>query len=192
MNERIRVREVRLIDEEGAQAGVVPTSQALDRAREAGLDLIEVAPNAAPPVCRIMDYGKYKYQQQKREKESRKKHRQSQLRMITVRSPRISAHDFETKLKSVRRFLEQGDKVRVTVRFRYRELAHPEFGHRVLDQFAERTQDVGSVERAPFREGRHLNMMLTAKPTAARKAESQTRETPPQEAEAQAQSAGES
>jgi len=191
VNERIRVREVRLIDEEGAQAGVVPTSEALGRAREAGLDLIEVAPNATPPVCRIMDYGKYKYQQQKREKESRKKHRQSQLRMIKVR-PHVDTHDFETKLKSVRKFLEQGDKVRVTVFFRYRELSHPEFGQRVLQQFVQRTEDVGSVERPPAREGRQLSMVLIPKPgAAAKKAASEPREKPPKAA-AEAQPAGES
>lgn len=189
MNERIRVREVRLIDENGAQAGVVPIAEALNRARAAGLDLIEVAPNATPPVCRIMDYGKYKYQQQKREKESRKKHRQSELRMIKVR-PRIDPHDFETKLKAVRKFVEQGDKVRLTVFFRYRELAHPEFGQRVLDQFVERTGDVALVERGAMREGRQLSMVLTAKPGAVKKPAAAPSEEPQAAAAARADAEG--
>jgi len=185
VNERIRVREVRLIDENGAQAGVVPIADALSRARAAGEDLIEVAPNVNPPVCRIMDYGKYKYQQQKRDKEGRKKHRASQLRMITVRSPRIDPHDFETKLKSVRKFLEDGDKVRISLRFRYRELSHPEFGQRVMDQFAERCLDVALVERPAQREGRILTMVLVPKPGAVvKKPAPEEREPTQPEAEA--------
>ena len=143
INERIRVREVRLIDEEGRQAGIVPTRDALMRSKEVGLDLIEVAPTAVPPVCRIMDYGKFKYEQAKRERDASKRSAQTELRMIRVR-PNIDEHDFDVKLKNARKFLEDGDKTRIFVVFRSREFTHPEFGRTLLAKFQEGLANAGT------------------------------------------------
>lgn len=165
VNERIRVRDVRLIDEEGHQAGVVPTREALDRAKGLGLDLIEVSPNAVPPVCRIMDYGKFKYEQAKRDKEAHKKSKQSELCLIRVR-PNIDEHDIEVKLKRSRDFLEDGDKVRIFVVFRSREFTHPEFGRKLLTQFMESLADIANVEKTIGMEGRQMTMVLAPKPKA--------------------------
>lgn len=162
INERIRVPEVRLIDENGIQVGVVPTRQALANAHERGLDLIEVAPTAKPPVCRIMDYGKYRYQQEKRDREARKKHKQSELRSVRFR-PMIGDHDFDTKLKLVKRLLAEGDKVRANLIFRARELPHPELGRKVMQKLAEGVADLAQVERPPSLEGRMMSMILTPK-----------------------------
>jgi len=171
INERIRAREVRLIDANGAQVGIVQTRDALQMAKDAGLDLIEVAPNAVPPVCRIMDYGKFKYEQAKREKEAQKKSKQSELRMIRVR-PNIDEHDFQTKMKHARDFLEDGDKVRIFVVFRSREFTHPEIGRNLLIKFMEGLADVSVVEKAPSMEGRQMTLMLApkAKPAPAKPA----------------------
>jgi translation initiation factor IF-3 len=163
VNERIRAREVRLIDAEGKQAGVVQFRDALQMAKDAGLDLIEVAPNANPPVCRIMDFGKFKYEQAKREKEAQKKSKQSELCLIRVR-PNIDDHDFIVKLKHARRFLEEGDKVRVIVVFKSREITHPEFGRALLQRFVEGVTDVAIIEKAPSMEGRQMTLMLAPKP----------------------------
>lgn len=154
--------QVRLIDDNGVQVGIVPTQQALATARGRSLDLIEVAPNANPPVCRIMDYGKYKYLQQKREKEARKRHKQAELRMVKFR-PLIGDHDFEVKLKLVKRLLGDGDKVRVNVTFRMREMPHPELGRQVLRRVTEAVSGVAQVERAPITEGRIMSMVLSPK-----------------------------
>jgi len=166
VNERIRVREVRLIDEEGHQAGIVQTRDALQRARDNGMDLIEVAPNAVPPVCRIMDYGKFKYEQAKREKEAHKKSKQAELALIRVR-PNIDDHDLNVKLKNARRFLEEGDKVRVFVVFRSREFTHPEFGRKLLGRFVEELAEVANVEKSIGMEGRQMTLVLVPKPKAA-------------------------
>jgi len=169
VNERIRVREVRLIDEEGHQAGVVQTRDALQRAKDNGLDLIEVSPTAVPPVCRIMDYGKFKYEQAKREKDAHKKSKQAELALIRLR-PNIDEHDLLVKMKNSRRFLEDGDKVRVFVVFRSREFTHPEFGHSLLSKFIENLSDIANVEKSPGMEGRQMTLMLAPKPKVVTKA----------------------
>jgi translation initiation factor IF-3 len=163
VNERIRVRDVRLIDEEGHQAGIVATRDALQRARDAGMDLIEVAPNAVPPVCRIMDYGKFKYEQAKREKDAHKRSKQAELALIRVR-PNIDDHDFEVKLKNAHRFLEDGDKVRIFVVFRSREFTHPEFGRNLLTRFSAGLTDIGIVEKPISMEGRQMTLIMAPKP----------------------------
>ena len=161
INERIRVREIRVIDDVGGQLGIMTPREALDMARERGLDLIEVAPNAQPPVCRIMDYGKYKYEQGKREREAAKKQRQSEMKGMTMR-PGTDDHDLDFKIKNIVKFLGEGDKVKVTVRFRSREISHPEFARRSLDKIVEVVQHegVGVVERVPLMEGRQMIMIL--------------------------------
>jgi translation initiation factor IF-3 len=153
---------VRLVDENGVQAGIVATREALQMALAKGLDLIEVAPNANPPVCRIMDFGKFKYAQAKRDRESRKKQKTVEMRAIRIR-PRIDDHDFQVKLKLLRRLLGEGDKVKINLLFRSREMTHPEFGQRVLAKLAEGASDVGQVERAPGLEGRMLTMIIAPK-----------------------------
>jgi translation initiation factor IF-3 len=168
VNERIRVREVRLVDEDGHQAGIVLTRDALDRAKGVGLDLIEVSPTAVPPVCRIMDYGKFKYEQSKREREGQKKSKQVELSAIRIR-PNIDDHDLIVKLRNARRFLEEGDKVRVYVMFRSRELSHPERGRRLLERFVEEFLELANVEKTIGMEGRQMSLVLAAKPKAVEK-----------------------
>lgn len=169
MNERIRAREVRLIDEDGSQEGVLPFREALQFARDRGLDLIEVAPGANPPVCRVMDYGKYKYEQGKREREAQKKQRLTELKGIRMR-PAIDDHDFEFKLRNALKFLQAGHKVKVTVIFRSREFTHPEFARNSLQRMGEAAKEagVGTVEKAPSMEGRTMTMILA--PTGESKA----------------------
>jgi len=162
VNEAIRVPQVRVIDENGAQAGVMLTRDALQMARTKELDLIEVAPSATPPVCRVMDFGKFKYARSKRDRESRKKQKTTEMRMLRIR-PRIDDHDFDVKLKALRRLLEEGDKVKVNLLFRSREMTHPEFGQRVLAKLAEGIGDIAQVERAPGLEGRMLTMIVAPK-----------------------------
>lgn len=163
MNERIRAREVRLIGENGEQFGVVPVYEALRIANERNLDLVEVAPTAAPPVCRLMDYGKFKFEQDKKERESRKNQKVALLKEIRM-GPATDEHDLETKAKQIAKFVHEGDKVKVTVRFRGRQMAHPQLGRQVLDQIVAKLQGVAAVERAPLVEGRMMSMILT--PTA--------------------------
>lgn len=162
MNDRIRVRDVRLIDEDGHQAGIVLTRDALQRAKDAGLDLIEVSPNANPPVCRIMDYGKFKYEQAKRDKEAHKRVKQSELALIRLR-PNIDDHDFEFKLKNTRKFIGEGDKVRIFVIFRSREFSHPEFGRNLLQKFIDGTVDIANVEKTIGMEGRQMSLVIAPK-----------------------------
>ncbi len=159
MNERIRVPEVRLIGEEGEQVGIVPTETALARAREAGLDLVEVAPQARPPVCRLMDYGKYKYEQRKKQQKARERQHKIRIKGIRLR-PKTDEHDFQVKLDRARRFLEQGNKVQVTLLFRGREMAHLDLGRNLLMRFAAELSEVSSVERAPKMEGRRMTLLL--------------------------------
>jgi len=159
VNERIRIREVRLVDEYGQQVGVVPTAHALEMARERGLDLVEVAPNAIPPVCRLMDYGKYRYEQSRKERESRKHQTTVELKEVRIR-PKIDDHDLETKGRHAAKFLDAGDKVKVSVLFRGREMAHPEIGRGLLDQLIELLRSHGSVEQMPKIEGRTMTMIL--------------------------------
>jgi translation initiation factor IF-3 len=159
MNERIRVPEVRLIGEEGEQIGVVPTDRAREMAREAGIDLVEVAANARPPVCRLMDYGKYKYEQRKKQQKAKEKQHKIRIKGIRLR-PKTDQHDFETKLGHARRFLEQGNKVQVTLLFRGREMAHIDLGRTLLRRFADELSELCTVERFPKLEGRRMTMLL--------------------------------
>ena len=163
MNERIRAREIRVIDDDGGQLGIMTPREALMIARERGIDLIEVAPQAQPPVCKIMDYGKFKYEQAKKEKESAKKHKQSELKDIRL-DPRygtLSEHDLMTKVNHARKFLEDGDKVKVTFRFIGGQIRHPEVGRQQLETFMQKVADVAAVEKPPTMEGRAMSLTLT-------------------------------
>lgn len=162
VNERIRANTVRLISSDGEQIGIVGIQDAMEAARKEGLDLVEVAPNADPPVCRIMDYGKYKYQASKKTQEGKKKGKAYQLKEVRMR-PRTEEHDLGFKLKSLRKFLEKKDRVKVTVLFRGRELAYIDSGVELLNRVAEEVEDVGSVEQPPTREGWRLTMVLVPK-----------------------------
>ncbi|MDQ3692478.1 MAG: translation initiation factor IF-3 [Chloroflexota bacterium] len=148
-----------MIDEEGTQVGVIPTFDALQMARERGLDLVEVAPNAMPPVCRLMDYGKFRYEQSRKERESRKNQHVIELKEVRIR-PKIDDHDLETKGRQAGKFLDGGDKVKLTVLFRGREMAHPDIGRGLLDQLAEQLRPHGTVEAQPRMEGRTMTMFL--------------------------------
>jgi translation initiation factor IF-3 len=148
------------VGERGEQLGIMPLSQALDTARKHDLDLVEVAPTAVPPVCRLLDYGKYKYEQAKKERELRRSQRVSVLREVRLR-PKIDNHDFESKARSVKKLLEKGDKVKVTVRFRGREITHPELGWRLLQRMTELLQGVAAIARQPVIEGRSLAVILS-------------------------------
>ncbi|HHX75267.1 MAG TPA: translation initiation factor IF-3 [Firmicutes bacterium] len=162
VNEQIRAREVRVIDPEGNQLGIMSVREALQKAAERNLDLVAVSLNAKPPVCRIMDVGKYKFEQSKREKEARRNQKQITVKEVKVR-PNIEEHDYQVKLRNARRFLTGGDKVKATVMFRGREITHPQLGQKLLDRMAADVADVGSVERAPKVEGRNMVMILTPK-----------------------------
>lgn len=159
LNERIRAREVRLIDSNGDQLGVKSRTEALEIAQTRNLDLVLVAPNAKPPVCRIMDYGKFRYEQQKKDKEARKNQKVINLKEVRF-TPGIGDHDFNTKLRNARKFLENGDKVKAAVRFRGRAITHKELGQEVLDRLAKEVQDIATVESRPKMEGRNMFMML--------------------------------
>lgn len=159
INDRIRAREVRLVGPDGAQIGITPLAQALDMARELELDLVEVADKANPPVCRIMDYGKYKYEAAQRAKESRRKSTNVVVKEMKYR-PKIGAGDFGTKTKKVAEFLAEGHKVKITIMFRGREMQHPELGRRILDQVAEAVAEQGKVEIYPRLDGRNMTMVL--------------------------------
>lgn len=162
INSQIRVREVRLLDENGEQQGIVSTAEALEMAKNADLDLVEIAPQANPPVCRILDYGKFKFEQEKKNKESRKRQKLVKLKEIRMQ-PKIEKHDMEFKTKHVREFLEDGFKVKVTVRFRGRELAHTELGRKVLDAILGMLEGAANVDRPPQMEGRFMSMILSPK-----------------------------
>jgi translation initiation factor IF-3 len=159
INERIRVPEVRLIDENGEQVGIIPTADALERAREQDLDLVEVSPTSKPPVCRILDYSKYKYEQEQKAKAARKHQQQVNVREIKLR-PKIAQHDYETKRGHVERFLRQQDKVKVTIMFRGREQTHPERGRMLLDRLLQDVSELATVEQEPLQEGRNMTMLL--------------------------------
>ena len=159
INERIRVPEVRLIDDEGQQIGVMKTPDALAFAQERELDLVEVAPEARPPVCRVLDYSKYKYEQAQKIKQARKHQQQITVREIKFR-PKIAEHDYDTKKHHVERFLRHKDKVKVTIMFRGREVTHPERGTAILDRLAEELSELGVVEQRPMQEGRNMTMMM--------------------------------
>ena len=159
INERIRIKEVRLIDEEGEQVGVIATDKALEMARERDLDLVEVAPDARPPVARLLDYSKYKYEQEQKAKAARKHQQQVNVREIKLR-PKIADHDYETKKGHVERFLRQKDKVKVTIMFRGREQAHPERGRALLQRLYDDIAEIATIESEPQQEGRNMHMMV--------------------------------
>jgi translation initiation factor IF-3 len=162
INEMIRVREVRLIDDEGNQKGIVPTLEALKLAKEKDLDLVEVSPNANPPVCKILDYGKYRFEQEKKLRESKKNQKVLKLKEIRMQ-PKIGPGDLDTKAKHVQEFLDEGDKVKVTIRFRGRELAHTELGYDVLNEVLKRLTSAYVVEKQPAMDGKTMSMTISAK-----------------------------
>jgi translation initiation factor IF-3 len=159
INEKIRVSEVRMIDEMGEQKGIVDTKEALSYARERDLDLVEVSPGSKPPVCRVLDYSKYKYEQEQKAKAARKHQQQINVREIKLR-PRIANHDYETKKGHVERFLRGQDKVKVTIMFRGREMAHPDQGRVLLERLFEDLSDISIIEQPPMQEGRNMTMLL--------------------------------
>ena len=159
VNDRIRAPEIRLIDENGDNVGLVSPSRAMAMAEDAGLDLVEISPNANPPVAKIMDFGKFKYEQQKRESEARKKQKTIEVKEVKFR-PNTDTHDYDVKMRNVYKFLDNGDKVKVTLRFRGREMAHQELGRDLLLRVAEDTKEHGKVENMPKMEGRQMIMMI--------------------------------
>jgi len=158
-NREIRARDVQLIDSEGKNLGAVPLPEALAMAEAAGLDLVEIAPNSAPPVCKILDYGRFRFAEQKKAAEARKKQKIVEVKEIKLR-PGIDDHDYEVKMKSVRRFFEEGDKVKVTLRFRGREIAHQDIGYRLMTRVKAETATIAKVELEPSMEGRQMVMVL--------------------------------
>ena len=170
INEEIRDREVRLIDENGEQLGVMPTQKALELAEERGLDLAKIQPTAKPPVCKLMDYDKYRYEQSRRERENRKNQRVVAIKEVQL-SATIEENDVLTKAKMAQKFLQGGDKVKVSIRFRGRQITHSEIGMKVMQDFAQRCAEVSSVERRPMMDGRHMIMILAPKAAKASFAE---------------------
>ncbi len=175
LNDEITVRECRLIDFDGNQLGVYPTAQARRVAEEAGYDLVEIAPNANPPVCRIMDYGKFKYDQAIKAKQARKNQSKVEIKEMKFR-PKIDVGDYETKKKHVLRFLEAGNKVKITIMFRGREMAHPEQGLSILERLADDLKDIAVIENQPKMEGRNMHMLIAPLPAAARKKKDATKD----------------
>ncbi|HBT43278.1 MAG TPA: translation initiation factor IF-3 [Rhodospirillaceae bacterium] len=159
INEDIDVAQVRLVDADGEMVGVVSTKEAIEMAGEVGLDLVEVSPNADPPVCKILDYGKFKYEAQKKANEARKKQKVIEVKEIKMR-PGIDEHDYQTKMKAVRKFLDNGDKVKMTIRFRGREMAHQDLGMKVLDRVRVEVDEQAKVEQFPRTEGRLMTMVI--------------------------------
>lgn len=162
INEQIRDREVRLIGEHGEQLGIMSAKDAMKLAREAELDLVKVAPTAKPPVCKIIDYGKYRYEMARKEKEAKKKQKTIEVKEVRL-SPNIDVNDLNTKIAAARKFLEKGNKVKVTLRFRGREMAHMQSSRHILDDFAKELGDVAAIDKAPKVEGRSMTMFLTEK-----------------------------
>ncbi|MDF2233372.1 translation initiation factor IF-3 [Albimonas sp. CAU 1670] len=162
MNDKIRCPEIRLIDHEGENRGVLDPRDAMRMAEDVGLDLVEISPNANPPVCKIMDFGKFKYEQQKKANEARKKQHIIEIKEVKFR-PNIDKHDYDVKMRNVTRFLEDGDKVKVTLRFRGREMAHQDLGRDVLERIAADTLELGKVESMPKMEGRQMIMVIAPK-----------------------------
>jgi len=176
VNERIIAKEVRLVGDKGEQLGIMPLVQARETARKHNLDLVEVAPTSVPPVCRLLDYGKYKYEQAKKEQQARKSQKVSLLREVRLR-PKIGIHDFEAKARTARKLLTDGDKVKVTLMFRGREATHPELGWKVLQRMVESLNDISSLERQPLMEGRRMNIILAPGSTKAKAKEEAKEET---------------
>lgn len=159
INDEIKVKEVRLISEEGEQLGIVPLEEALSKATQASLDLVEISPNADPPVCKIIDYGKYLYQKAKKAKEAKKNQKTVEIKEMKF-GPKIDDHDFSYRMKRILQFLEKGDKVKVTVRFRGREMSHTELGYKIIDKVLAEAESVSTVEKRPKLEGKNLSMVL--------------------------------
>lgn len=159
INREIRAPKVRVVDQDGEQVGIMASKEAYMKAQDAGLDLVEIAPKANPPVCKIIDYGKYRYDQTKKEKESKKAQHQIKVKEVKVK-PNIDEHDFQTKLRNARSFLEKGNKVKITCMFRGREVVHKDIGERVVLRFSEELEDVGSPEAPPKMFGRAMNMVI--------------------------------
>ncbi len=176
VNERIKAREVRLVGEKGEQLGIMPLYQALEIARKQNLDLVEVAASAVPPVCRLLDYGRYKYEQTKKEREARRNQKVSLLREVRLR-PKIGDHDFEAKARLVRKLLTGGDKVKVSVLFRGREITHPELGWRLLQRMAESVKEVASVDGQPLMERNRMNVILSPVVTQKTKIKEEIKES---------------
>ena len=162
INEQIRDREVRVIGEEGQQLGVMPPKEAMKLAKEANVDLVKIAPSANPPVCKLVNYGKYRYEMARKEKEARKKQKVVELKEIRL-SPNIDSNDLNTKMSAAKKFLSKGDKVKITLRFRGREMAHMSASKHILDDFAANLSDTAVVEKAPKVEGRSISMVLAEK-----------------------------
>ncbi len=159
VNEQVSCHEIRLIGAEGENVGLITPKDAMSLASEAGLDLVEISPNASPPVCKIMDFGKYKYEQQKKESEARKKQKTIEVKEIKFR-PNTDTHDYEVKMRSVVKFLDNGDKVKITMRFRGREMAHQDLGRQLLERVANDTNEIGKIDSIPKLEGRQIVMMI--------------------------------
>lgn len=162
INEQIKDKEIRLIGEDGEQLGIMPVREAMKIAQEAELDLVKIAPTAKPPVCKIIDYGKYKYELVRKEKEARKKQKTVEIKEIRL-SPNIEANDLNTKINAARKFISKGNKVKITLRFRGREMAHMQSSRHILDDLAEHLAEIATVEKAPKLEGRSISMVLTEK-----------------------------
>lgn len=181
VNDRIRVREVRVIDETGAQLGIMPPAQALALAKQKGLDLVEVAATANPPVCRITDYGKYQYTEQKRQRQARKHQKIIEVKEVKFR-PKVDEHDYQFKKRNIERFLTDGDKVKAVIFFRGREIAHPEIGRRILERLIGELNDMALAESLPRMEGNQMHTILTGRPgirkTVAEKAPEAAANTP--------------
>lgn len=179
INEEIRDREVRVIDAEGNQLGVLPTQKALELAEEAGLDLVKIVPTAQPPVCKLMDYDKHRFEQSKKEREMRKNQKVIALKEVQL-SATIEENDVAVKAKAAVKFLQNGDKVKVSIRFRGRQAAHPEIGLQVMNDFVERIKEVGTVDRRPTIEGRNMMMILVPKTEKAGKSAAKAAPVPAQ------------
>ncbi len=162
INTQIKSSEVRVVGPEGEQLGILPIQEARRKAEELGVDLVEVAPKAKPPVCKVMDYGKFRYQQQKRAHEAKRKQTVIQVKEVKIR-PKIDEHDYQFKLNHVKRFLEHGDKAKISVVFRGREIVHRDLGRKLLDRFIEDAKELGEIEMMPKMEGRNMTMVLMAK-----------------------------
>ena len=162
INEEIRDKEIRLVSADGEQLGLMSAQEALDKAEEAGLDLVKISPNAVPPVCKLMDYGKFKFEQTKREKEAKKNQKVVEIKEVRM-SPSIDSNDFNVKLRNAQKFLADGDRVKVTIRFRGREMAHTEIGRDLLLKFAEQCAEIATMDKEPKLDGRHMSIFLAAK-----------------------------
>ena len=175
INEQIRAKEVRVIDADGTQLGILATKKALDMAYDKGLDLVEISPTSVPPVCRVMDYGKYRFDKEKKEKEAKKKQQTVELKEVQL-SCRIDTHDFETKLNHALKFLTQGHKVKVSVKFKGREMAHTEIGLEVIRKFGEACTEIGVIEKQPTLDGRQMLMFLAPKSASSNKKQKEPKE----------------